>query len=206
MFSGIVQECGIVDTVKFVNSLLEITVLSNKVINSLKIGDSVAINGCCQTVVEKNNKFFKVQATQETLSKTNFLKLSKGSKINLEPSIKLNDKLDGHLVLGHIDSTGEVLDTLSCDGNKIVKISFLLKLNKFLAPKGSITVNGVSLTIQDVKNDTFTFTLIPYTSCNTNLGLIKRGDLVNLEVDVIARYLVNYLESSNQKREVRGTR
>lgn len=198
MFSGIVQDIGTVEDIKSKNDLLEITISSKRLINDLQISDSVAVDGCCLTVTEirKEKSSFKVQVTDETISKTNFSKLKLGSKVNLEPSLKVGDNLGGHLVLGHIDSTGEVSDVLSFNGNKIIKISFSKELNDFIAQKGSIAVNGVSLTVIESKNNNFSFTLIPYTSDNTNLGLIKAGDPVNLEVDLISRYLINYLRNN----------
>lgn len=197
MFSGIVKEKGVVEKIEPKNGLLEIIISSN--LNNLKEGDSIAINGCCQTIVQVQSSKFKVQSVKETLDKTNFSMLTISSKVNLEPSLTLADKLDGHLVLGHIDGVGEVI-SMSTDGeNKVITISFQKMLNKYIAPKGSIAVNGVSLTIVEVKNNTFSFALIPYTRNNTNLGLLRTGDKVNLEVDLVSRYLVNYLEQSKQE-------
>ena len=202
MFSGIVQEIGAVKNIQSKNGILELIVSSNNLISNLQVGDSIAIDGCCQTVIDVSQSSFKVQATEETIKKTNFKELKISSKVNLEPSLKIGDKLSGHLVLGHIDSSGKVSDILSLDENKIIKISFPKELGSFIAPKGSISVNGVSLTVIETKNDYFTFTLIPYTKDNTNLGLLKINDPVNLEIDVVSRYLVNYLE--NNKQLVRG--
>ncbi len=205
MFSGIVQEIGTVEMLYrsvSTDEILELTISSKRLINDLKIGSSIAINGCCQTVVEKDKNSFKVQATAETLKKTNFLNLKSGSKVNLEPPLKLGETIDGHLVSGHIDTVGEVLDIFLSGENKIIKISFSKEYKQYIAPKGSITVNGVSLTVINSKYNEFTFTLIPFTRDNTNLGLLKTGDLVNLEVDLVSKYLVNYLES--KKQEVRN--
>ena len=200
MFSGIVQEIGTVLNIESVNGLMEITLSAKDLTSQIQTGDSIAINGCCQTVVEKNNKSFKVQATSETLSKTNFCKLKIGSKVNLETPLKFGGKIDGHLMSGHIDSTGEVSNILSQDENKTIEILFPKELKKLIANKGSISINGVSLTVIEVKNSKFTFSLIPYTRDNTNLGLLKTGDLVNLEADLISRYLVNYLENNLTER------
>ena len=207
MFSGIIQEIGTVKSLESKNGLLELSISSEHLINDLKLGSSVSINGCCQTVVDKDKNSFKVQATEETLKKTNFLNLKIDSKVNLEPALKLGETIDGHLVSGHIDTTGEISDILSSGENKIVKISFSGEYGKYIAPKGSIAVNGVSLTIIDSKNvraglkSALTLTLIPFTRDNTNLGLLKVGDLVNLEIDLVSRYVVNYLE--NKKQEVK---
>ena len=200
MFSGIVQEIGIIKELNSKSGLLEISVSAKNVINELEVGNSIAIDGCCQTVIEVTKDLFRVQATQETLSKTNFSKLKVGSKVNLEPSLKIGDKLDGHLVSGHIDVQGEVTNIISSYENQIIKILFPNELRDFIAKKGSIAVNGVSLTVIESKNNNFSFTLIPFTRDNTNLGLLKVGDLVNLEVDLIALYLVNYMENTNAVR------
>ena len=195
MFSGIVQEIGIVKSTSFKDGILEISISSNQIIKDLEVGNSIAVDGCCQTVIETSKDLFKVQATEETLQKTNFKLLKKDLKVNLEPSLKLGNKIDGHLVSGHIDNCGEVLEIISQDENQVVKILFPRELSNYIIPKGSISVNGVSLTVIESKNNIFSFTLIPYTRNNTNLGFLKVGDLVNLEVDLIGRYLINYLES-----------
>ncbi|OGI10225.1 MAG: riboflavin synthase subunit alpha [Candidatus Melainabacteria bacterium RIFCSPLOWO2_02_FULL_35_15] len=204
MFSGIVQEIGIIKDIGMKNRILELTISSKHLINDLKIGSSIAVNGCCLTVVECSPaKTFKVQVTEETLKKTNFLNLKSGLKVNLESSLKLGETIDGHLVSGHIDTVGEVSDICSSGENKIIKISYSSEYGKYIAPKGSISVNGVSLTIIESKNDKFDFTLIPFTRDNTNLGLLKAGDLVNLEIDLISRYVVNALESTRQEIKLR---
>ena len=198
MFSGIVQEAGIVKDIESKNGILDITISSEDL--NFKTGNSIAVDGCCLTVVDLNRKLFKVQVTRETRDKTNFHNLKIGSKVNLEPSLKLGDKLDGHLVSGHVDATGTVSEIIHDNENTVVQISHPHTLRNFIAQKGSMTVNGVSLTVIESKNDKFTFTLIPYTRDNTNLGLLKEGDLVNLEVDLVAKYLVNYMENTNAIR------
>ena len=202
MFSGIVKAVGIVEELKSTSGILNIKISCNAGLREINIGDSVAVNGCCQTVVKKDRDSFIVQATQETLEKTNLKFLTVGSKVNLEPSLKLSESLDGHLVSGHVDFTGEICEILNDGENRIVAISFPKDYQKYIASKGSITVNGVSLTVIEVKDvrggsaSALTITLIPYTRDNTNLGLIKIGDPVNLEVDLVSRYVVNYLENA----------
>ena len=204
MFSGIIQEVGTITALESKNGLLELTISCEK-ISGIEIGDSIAVDGCCQTVVSKqssanNKQLFTIQATQETLDKTNFKNYKIGEEINLEPSLRMGDKISGHLVSGHIDAIGIVYEIEDIEENRIVKIEYPKELNKYIANKGSITVNGTSLTVISSKineNFIFTFTLIPFSRDNTNLGLIKKGNPVNLEIDLISRYLVNYLESSN---------
>lgn len=195
MFSGIVQEIGVVKDLEMKDGILDLTISSNELIKNLKDGSSISVNGCCLTVFEKDKNSFKVQATEETLKKTNFLTLEIGSKVNLESALKFGGTIDGHLVSGHVDTIGEVSDIFSSGENKIIKISYSGEYGKYIAPKGSISVNGVSLTIIESKNDKFDFTLIPFTRDNTNLGLLKIGDLVNLEVDLLSRYVINYYEN-----------
>ncbi len=201
MFSGIIKEAGTISNLEFKSGLLEISVFFNK-LNNVQAGDSIAINGCCLTVTKTSQSSFIVQATEETLQKTNLKYLEINSTVNLEPSLELGDKLNGHLVLGHIDAVGKISSVAKNDENIIVNICYPHELIGFIAPKGSISVNGVSLTVIESKDSIFNFTLIPYTRDNTNLGLLKIGDAVNLEIDVLSRYLINYLES--RKVEVKG--
>lgn len=204
MFSGIVKEIGIVRKLDYKNEILDFTVACKDLKSKIKIGDSIAIDGCCQTVVKiKNPKSkrqlfcFKVQATGETLERTNFLKLKVGSKVNLEIPLNYGEKIGGHLVTGHVDAIGEISDISTSGENTIVKVKYQNNLRDFVASKGSMAVNGVSLTIIESGNAHFSFTLIPYTRDNTNLGFLKVGDLVNLEVDLVSRYLVNILKNKD---------
>ena len=197
MFSGIIKEIGNIINIESQNGITTISVSST--LQNIKLGNSISINGCCLTVTDHTNNITKFEITQETLNKTSFKFLSVRSKVNLEKSLTLGESLDGHLVLGHVDTCGTVEEILIDRDNRIIKISFPEEYKKYIAEKGSICVNGVSLTVIDTKNGFFTFTLIPFTRDNTNLGLIKEKDLVNLEVDVISRYTVNYLENTKAK-------
>lgn len=191
MFTGIIQEIGKVKELKKNPSGMEILVESKKVVKKKKIGDSIAINGACLTIVAINDNGFAVEIVEETLNRTNLKDLQIGSAINLEPALSLNQGLDGHLVQGHIDTEGTVE---SLDKKGILTIKFPANINHYLAFKGSITINGVSLTIANLQDDTFSVALIPHTLANTNLKNLKKGDKVNLEVDLIARYLKNLLD------------
>lgn len=203
MFSGIVQEIGTITDLKTKNGLLELIVSCEK-LSGIELGDSISVDGCCQTVTETFKKSFTVQATEETLQKTNFKNYKVNDKVNLEPALKLGDKISGHLVSGHVDSTGEIYEVINDGDNTIVKIKYPKELKKFIAKKGSVTVNGVSLTVIESNaegNCIFSFTLIPFTKSNTNLGLIKKGNLVNLEIDLVSRYLINYLEHNEHQHK-----
>ena len=199
MFSGIVKEIGTIVNLENKKGILEASVSSITIIKDLKVSESVAVNGFCLTVSRIQDQIFIVQIVEETFNKTNFKQLKIGAKVNLEPSLRLNEKLDGHLVLGHVDGIGKIQNITALDENKVLQVDFQQQdIRKHIAQKGSITVNGVSLTVVNVDIDWFSFVLIPYTRDNTNLGLIKTNDLVNLEIDVISRYLVNYLESTKE--------
>jgi riboflavin synthase len=141
----------------------------------------------CLTVTQLRGSGFTVDVSQETLRVTSGF--ARGAAVNLEKSLRLADRLGGHLVSGHVDGIGEVAAVNPVDGNRELSIRFPLELSRFLAPKGSITVNGVSLTVNAVNGDGFSINLIPHTLAATNLGMLERGDKVNLEVDLIARYV-----------------
>ncbi len=202
MFSGIVQEIGEILSLKHSDGILELTIKSN--IKGIELGDSISVDGCCQTVSSRNQvvdggQSFTIQATEETLNKTNFKTYKIGDKVNLEPALKMGDKISGHLVSGHVDACGEIYNIIQNGENTVVQVQYSRDLRKFITNKGSICVNGVSLTVidSDLENRCiFSFTLIPFTRSNTNLGLIKKGNLVNLEIDLISRYLINYLETN----------
>ncbi len=154
----------------------------------LKVGESVLVDGICSTII-KTGANFKVEYMPETLSKTNIGERKIGDNVNLERSLKLNDLLSGHLVTGHIDLTGRVKKIKNSGNSKVIEFSVDKKFAKYLVNKGSVAVNGVSLTVVKAGNNSFSVSLIPHTLKITNLGGLKIGDTVNLEFDVIAKYL-----------------
>jgi riboflavin synthase len=195
MFTGIIQEVGKIIEVKE-NSKGKIFIIQTKeLLADKKIGDSISTNGCCLTITNISGENFTCEAIEETLNLTNLSSLTTNSEVNLEGAMKIGDTLDGHMVQGHIDCTGEVLgwqkDTL--------KIKFPQEIAMYLAYKGSITINGVSLTISKLKDQDLEVSLIPHTIENTNLGKLKKNDKVNLEVDMIARYLESLLKQKNKE-------
>jgi len=204
VFTGIIQELGQIINLKKSQQNLEIRIFAEKILLNKKIGDSIAINGACQTITKINKNYFQVIAIPETLRCTNFQNFQKDDLVNLEAPLKIGDSLDGHFVLGHVDSTAKCHSCRHlCHPRKdrnlnfkntepILEIEIPKSIAKYIVHKGSITVNGVSLTISKIKEKTFEISLIPHTLKNTNLGKLKKGDLVNLEVDVIARYVVNH--------------
>lgn len=159
------------------------------VVADVKLGDSIAVNGICLTVVDFNAGTFTAEVMAETLAKTNLGDLLPGTKVNLERALRLCDRLGGHLVSGHVDGTGMIIRQTRHDIAIVTEISYPKDIGKYLITKGSIAIDGISLTIIDVTSSAFTVSLIPHTRGITTLGLKKAGDKVNLEADVIAKYL-----------------
>lgn len=196
MFSGIVEGLENAVKIKKNDQSMEVTLPVPK--NwSIKTGDSVSIDGICSTVKEAKDKTFSVYYMPETIRKTNLSKVSETHQFNLERSLRLNSFLGGHLVSGHIDATAKVLKITTEQDALIVIFTIDSSCARYIIYKGSIAVNGVSLTIVDVDKDSFMVSLIPYTQTHTNLGFLKVGDVVNIEVDLIAKYVEKML--SNRK-------
>jgi riboflavin synthase len=202
MFTGLVTDVGRVKAVEDSNGLRRITVESTYPLSSLQMGASVQHSGVCLTVVEFGEKpggsWWKVEAVPETLSRTTLGQFMIGSRVNLELSLKIGDELGGHLVYGHVDGLG-IVRSLTTDGDsRRIRIEIANPLAKFLAEKGSITVDGVSLTVSGVGHsdgaDWFEVAIIPHTLAVTTLGALTPGDRVNLEVDMLARYVARMLE------------
>ncbi|WEL22528.1 riboflavin synthase [Halorhabdus sp. BNX81] len=189
MFTGIIEDVGSVEAIDRRANALVLTVHSTE-LTDLELGDSVAVNGPCLTVVEidESAETFTVEVTPETYRRTNLRELQPGSPVNLESALQLNDGLDGHLVTGHIDGTGVVTDLRREEKARIYSIRPPEKLLPYLAEKGSVAVDGVSLTVVDVDR-TFSVSITDYTEDETTLTETGVGDEVNLEVDVIARYV-----------------
>lgn len=187
MFTGIVEEIG---TVKE-TSRDHLTFEAHRVVEGTKAGDSIAVNGVCLTVVSLENRGFGVDVMPETLRCTNLGRLHYGDQVNLERALVLGERLGGHLVLGHVDDTGEVLDVSTEETARIMRISAVGELMPYMVDKGFVAVDGVSLTVVDVDDVSFVVSLVAYTMKNTTLGRKRPGDVVNLEVDVIAKYVEN---------------
>ncbi len=188
MFTGIVQEIGIVKTIKKRSSLREISVHAPESSRCLKKGDSVSVDGVCLTVIARTGEIFTVEVIQETLKKTTIGLWHPHQKINLELPLKFGDKISGHFVTGHVDAKGLIVKIKKQDKNHILTMRIPKNLKKFIVKNGSITINGVSLTIANVTTKNFGIHLIPFTEKNTNLGSVKEKDYVNIEIDILARY------------------
>jgi len=188
MFTGIIENTGEVMAIVKDKSNLHITIKSD-IASELKIDQSVAHNGVCLTVVNRNTSSYTVTAIDETISKSNFKSLKITDKINLERAMKLGDRLDGHIVQGHVDQIGICKAIKNEDGSWVFTFEYDASTDNITIEKGSISVNGVSLTVINSKNNQFSVAIIPYTFENTNFGKLKINDTVNLEFDVIGKYV-----------------
>ncbi len=188
MFTGIIETLGVVANIVKEQDNVHFTIKSN-ITNELKIDQSVAHNGVCLTVVSIDKDEYIVTAIKETLEKTNIGNLKISNEVNLERAMKLGDRLDGHIVQGHVDETGICTSIKDENGSTVFTFSYQSKYNNITIEKGSITVNGVSLTVVDSKKESFSVAIIPYTLENTIFKNIEIGDVVNLEFDVIGKYV-----------------
>ena len=188
MFTGIIEDLGKIERIENDGGNLHITVKTN-ITNELKIDQSVAHNGVCLTVVAINGNTYIVTAIQETLDKTNLDTLVDNDLVNIERAMKLGDRLDGHIVQGHVDQTAKCINIIEEDGSWVFTFEYDKSLNNITIEKGSVTVNGVSLTVVNSKLNSFSVAIIPYTYNHTTFRSLKIGDIVNLEFDVIGKYV-----------------
>lgn len=202
MFTGLIEELGIVKSFERNSAGALLIVECKKILDDVRLGASVAINGACHTVVDFSDSSITVQTSNETLNVSNFGSLKKGDKVNLERAMTLSSRLDGHLVSGHIDGVATFIDKKT-DGFSN-KLFFKLdeKLKKYVIYKGSIAINGISLTIASLENTVFSVEIIPHTMQETNLADLKLGDIVNIETDVIAKYVENFSHVSNNTTKI----
>ncbi|HVA98194.1 MAG TPA: riboflavin synthase [Bacteroidia bacterium] len=188
MFSGIIETTGIITALKSEKNNLNITV-SAPFTSELKIDQSVAHNGVCLTVVKKKKSEYTVTAIEETLLKTNLSSLKKGDSINLERCLKVGDRLDGHIVQGHVDQTAKCIEKKILKGSHIFRFQFSDPKKAIVVEKGSICINGVSLTVVDASKNNFSVAIIPYTFEHTTFKTLKKGDFVNIEFDILGKYI-----------------
>ena len=189
MFTGIIETMGTIAQLENEGTNLHLS-LNSPITHELKIDQSVAHNGVCLTVVGIEGAQYKVTAVAETLAKTNLGKLKIGDAVNLERSLKVGDRLDGHFVQGHVDATANCTECQTLDGSWLYRFSFPSQFAPLIIEKGSICINGVSLTAFNVANDAFTVTIIPYTHAHTNFSSIHAGTEVNIEFDVLGKYIL----------------
>ncbi len=195
MFTGIVTDVGRIRSVRETNRDRRYEIETAFDLSTVDLGASISHAGCCLTVVEKGDGWFAVEVSGETLSKTTLGELSEGAKVNLERAAKLGDEMGGHIVSGHVDGVGEVVAIEPEGGSHRVSIRAPRPLHRLIAPKGSVTVEGVSLTVNEVADDVFGLNIIPHTWDVTTLGGLKVGGRVNIEIDMLARYLARWRET-----------
>lgn len=196
MFTGIIEGIGEVEKMEQEGSNINFTIKS-PFTNELKIDQSVAHNGCCLTVVDILGDLYVVNAIDETLEKTNLSSWNVGSFVNLERCTKVGDRLDGHIVQGHVDQTGEIISIQNLDGSYLVTVDYQENTDFVTVPQGSITVNGISLTVAKSEIGKFSVAIIPYTWQHTNLQYVKVGDRVNLEFDIVGKYVSKLMKIQN---------
>lgn len=206
MFTGIIEEIGIVKEFSKSGKNALIVVECKKILEEVKIGDSIAIDGVCQTVVKFDKNSFSVQVSSETLNVTTFLRLKSGDKVNLERALTLSTRLGGHIVSGHVDGLGKIKSSRTVGSEFYnLKIEIEKELTKYIVKKGSITINGISLTVADITSNEVSIAVIPQTFENTNLKSLKSGDYVNIEVDILAKYVEKLLSTGNNGSNVNQT-
>lgn len=202
MFTGIVEEVGIIKSIKKSSNSASIEIEAQTVLKDTKIGDSIAVNGVCQTVTELNSNSFCAKLSEETLSVTTFDKVKTGDLVNLERALTLNSRLGGHIVSGHVDCIGKLLGKEVLEDFYNLEFELPKEQQKYLLHKGSITINGISLTIAKVQDNIFKVAIIPHTFENTNLKTLKIGDLVNLETDILGKYVEKFLSTKDNRNKI----
>ena len=202
MFTGLVQSTGQIRLIRQMNQSLRFTIESDSICRKVKTGDSIAVNGVCLTVEKITGNKFHATAIQETLSKTNLGFLKTGSFVNLETALRLNESLGGYLVQGHVDCVGKIITMTSAGESHLVTVQIPEELNRYLIERGSITVDGVSLTLANIQGNRFTIAIIPYTWKNTILKNLNTGSPVNIEFDYIGKWVEKFNRSDVKKKKI----
>lgn len=201
MFTGIIEEIGTIKSINSIGQAKRIAIQSNKVISDIKVDDSVSVNGVCLTVVKINSSYIECESVEETLRKTTLKYLNSNQKVNLERALTLQSRIGGHLVQGHTDTTGTIKGIHSESLGKIFAISFPSEYKKYLIEVGSISVDGVSLTVSSFNSNSFELSIIPHTFNSTIFQYYKVGDYVNLEFDLIGKYVENFVKNKSENFE-----
>lgn len=205
MFTGLIEEIGEIKSIQKGAKSARITIKARNILEGTKIGDSINTNGVCLTVTEFNKNSFSVDVMAETIRSSNLGKLKPGSTVNLERALRLSDRLGGHIVSGHIDGTGTIVDFYNEDNATWVSIETTVEILKYIVHKGSITIDGISLTVAYVDEKNFKVSIIPHTKGETTLLNKNIGDEVNLECDMLAKYvekLLKYGEAPKEKKPI----
>ncbi|MBP2626456.1 MAG: riboflavin synthase, alpha subunit [Firmicutes bacterium] len=202
MFTGLVEELGKVKSIARGAKSVRLTVMANKILSDVQMGDSIAVNGTCLTVVEYAEKWFTADVMPETVKSTVLATLKIGDIVNLERTLRVGDRFGGHIVSGHIDGVGTIVSKDVNDIAMIVKVQAGPEVMKYIVKKGSIAIDGVSLTVVNYDSDWFTVSLIPHSADMTTLGFKRIGDIVNLEADVIGKYVEKLLGLQSPQSQV----
>ena len=192
MFHGIIEEKGHIENISHGAKSCRLTVKADKIFDDLKLGDSVAVNGVCLTAQSINPPCFTADVMAETVRMTNIGNLTKGSTVNLERAMQLNGRFGGHIVSGHIDGTGTVVSKIKEDNAVLVTVTANDNIMRYIIHKGSVTLDGISLTVAGISNDRFTVSIIPHTASETTLLDKRTGDKINIECDVIGKYVEKF--------------
>lgn len=202
IFTGIVEELGILKNMQKGARSSQLNIQAEVVLGGLHVGDSIAVDGVCLTVVSFDRSSFVADVMPETLEKTTLCQLRPGQRVNLERALQVGDRLGGHLVQGHVDGIGTIRQQSVLDIATLISIAAPREVLRYCVHKGSITVDGISLTITGVDRDVFSVSLIPHTYRNTTMGFKKVGDPVNLETDIIGRYIEKYLHEGREEGNI----
>ncbi|MEW6623207.1 MAG: riboflavin synthase [Bacillota bacterium] len=193
MFTGLIEDLGIVQEIKKGAKYARLSIKTRLNLEEMKNGDSISVNGVCLTITEKTNQMFSADVMWETLQKTSFINLTPGAVVNLERAMKLGGRLDGHLVSGHVDGIGIIREKKQHEIAEVFEINADTSLTKYMIKKGSVAVDGISLTLVEVFDDYFVVSIIPHTMKKTTLGSKGYGDVVNIEVDMLAKYVEKFV-------------
>ncbi len=204
MFTGIIEELGSIISVKKGDKAFTIKICCKSIISSLHLGDSVAVNGVCLTAVNTGSDFFEADVSYETIEKSSLSKIKKGDIVNLEAALTLSKRLGGHIVQGHVDSIGKIKNITKYGDSYKLTIDYPSDIDRYIVDKCSISIDGISLTVTNVINNSFQVAVIPHTFENTNLRYKKSGDIVNLESDIIARYVEKMVLSDNKEEKLKS--
>lgn len=189
MFTGLVEEVGVVSALEPQGDAVRLTIDATTVLSDAKLGDSISVNGVCLTVAERDDSSFTADVMQESLDRSALGQLAAGSKVNLERAMAVGERLGGHIMQGHVDATATLVERTSSENWDVLRFSLASDLTRYIVEKGSIAVNGTSLTVSAVGEDYFEVSLIPTTLQETTLGELAVGETVNIEVDVLAKYV-----------------
>ena len=205
MFTGIIEEIGTIEKVSPISGGMRLTIRAKKIIEDIAVNDSICIDGVCLTATRVNHNSFQVDAVGATLDKSTFNRIKADALVNLERSVRLSDRLGGHLVQGHVNGIGTISEIKKLGENYLVKIIIPEELERYLIKEGSIAINGISLTIADLNSNEISISVIPHTWQNTNLKDKKVNEKVNVEIDILAKYVEKLIAKNNNNPDINIT-